>query len=281
MAPAGVVTEIDVTLLNEKPYVEMTLSYLDAQGISYEAAQDFSYFYIPGGSVWQPVSGPVPGDFSSAALPAAAAVISGGSVTLLGLDPGDTQGDKAFFSFLEKMGCKVQWKLVPSRRVPLLDSVPDELSALGVQSAELHVEEWQLTVSPNGPIIGGDFDLNATPDLFPTLAAVACFARGDTALLNVASARIKETDRIAAMAEELEKLGVRTTERSDGLIVHGTGGILYPRAGENYKTDGRGDHRLVMALACAALGCPAPVEIASAESAAVSYPGFMEMLASD
>jgi 3-phosphoshikimate 1-carboxyvinyltransferase len=95
------------------------------------------------------------------------------------------------------------------------------------------------------------------------------------------------------MAEELGKLGVKTTERPDGLVIHGCGTrqaggeISSPSepshnagtgGGENIKTDGRGDHRIVMALACAALGCPSPVEISGAESASVTYPGFLEML---
>jgi len=290
LAPAGVVTEIDVPLLYERPYIEMTLSYLDSQGIPYKAASDFSYFNIPGGSMWKPMSGPVPADFSSAAFPAAAAAISGGSVTLLGLDPDDTQGDKAFFGFLKKMGCEVKWELVPSKQVPIGESIPEELHALGVQSAQLCMGEWQLTVSGRGRLKGGEFDLGDTPDLLPALAAVACFAEGDTALVNVANARIKETDRISVMAEELLKLGFKTTERSNGLIIHGTGGIsnsvplLFPGSASNsstertFKTDSRKDHRVAMALACAALGCQAPVEIAGAESAEVTYPGFLEML---
>jgi 3-phosphoshikimate 1-carboxyvinyltransferase len=71
LAPPGTRTEIDVPLLNEKPYIEMTLSYLRAQAVPHEAAPDLSRFVIPGGASWKPVSGPVPGDFSSAAFPPA------------------------------------------------------------------------------------------------------------------------------------------------------------------------------------------------------------------
>ena len=291
LAPAGVVTEIDVPLLNEKPYVKMTLSYLDSQNIPYEAADDYSFFRIPGGSAWEPISGPVRGDFSSAAFPAAAAVISGGSVNLFGLDPEDTQGDKAFFDFLERMGCGIKWEQIPGEKLPLIQPAPDEQEALGVQSAELQFYEWQLTVSRKGNLKCGEFDLNDTPDLFPVMAALACFARGDTALVNVPHARIKETDRIAVMAEELGKLGVKTSEKPDGLIIHGTGGITPNEAranagqakktGSSIKLDGRGDHRIVMALACAALGCNEPVEIASAESADVTYPGFLKLIGAE
>jgi 3-phosphoshikimate 1-carboxyvinyltransferase len=242
LAPAGVVTEIDVPLLNERPYVEMTLSYLDAQGIPYETNAGFSHFTVPGGAAWKPFNGPVPGDFSSAAFPACAAVISGGELQLAGLDPGDTQGDKAVFAFLEKMGASVKW-------------------AEG------------LRVSRRGALKGGEFDLNATPDLLPVMAVLAAYAEGDTALVNAAHARIKETDRIAVMAEELGKLGVKTGERPDGLVVHGEGAGL-----KGGRIDSRGDHRIAMAFAAGALGAAGPVEIAGAECAAVTYPGFLELL---
>jgi 3-phosphoshikimate 1-carboxyvinyltransferase len=249
LAPAGTVTEIEVPLLNERPYVEMTLSYLDAQGIPWERDNDFSRFVIPGGALWKPLSGPVPGDFSSAAFPACAAAISGGTVTILGLDPNDLQGDKFFLEMLAAMGCAVNW--------------------------EQGTDGYRLTVSRSGPLRGGTFDLNATPDLLPAAAVTAAFAEGDTALVNVAHARIKETDRIAAMAAELAKLGVRCTELPDGLIIHG-GGRAAVSGG--CVIDGRGDHRIVMAFAAAALAAQSPIEIDSAESAAVTYPGFLELL---
>ncbi|MDR3161123.1 MAG: 3-phosphoshikimate 1-carboxyvinyltransferase [Spirochaetaceae bacterium] len=247
LAPAGVLTEIEVPLLNERPYIELTLSYLKAQNIPWEGAADFSFFRIPGGAAYRPLSGPVPADFSSAAYPGCAAVISGGPATLLGLDPEDPQGDKAVFEILRQMGAEVSW------------------SGEGGDRA--------LTLSRSGSLRGGVFDLNDTPDLLPVLAATAAYARGDTALVNVAHARIKETDRIAVMARELGKLGVACEERPDGLVIHGTG---TPPAGG--LVDGCGDHRVVMALAAAALGAAGPVEIDAAESAAVTYPGFLELL---
>jgi 3-phosphoshikimate 1-carboxyvinyltransferase len=259
LAPPGTLTEINVPLLNEKPYVEMTLAYLDAQGISYEKQPDLSWFRIPGGGAYRPLSGPVPGDFSSAAFPAAAAAISGGPARLLGLDPKDSQGDKAFFDVLKAMGCDVRWEDM-DRSNTVADSIP----AAG-RGPILRIER-------SGPLRGGQFDLNNTPDLLPACAVAAAFARGDTALVNVAHARIKETDRIAVMAAELGKLGVRVTERPDGLIVHGTALL---RGGE---IDGHGDHRIVMAFAAAALGASGPIKISGAESSSVTYPGFLELL---
>ncbi|WP_043922755.1 3-phosphoshikimate 1-carboxyvinyltransferase [Leadbettera azotonutricia] len=258
LAVRGLITEIDVPLLNERPYIEMTLSYLDAQHIPYETANDFSYFRVPGGAEWKPMNGPVPGDFSSAAFPACAAAITGGPVTLLGLDPDDPQGDKAVFSHIEKMGASVKW---------------EKISAGGKDA------EWKVTVSRSSPLRGGTFDLNATPDMLPAMAVTAAFAQGDTALTNVAHARIKETDRIAVMAAELSKLGVICTEKPDGLIIHGKGGTLH-RDTDLTQTpllDGHGDHRIVMALAVAGLGAR-PLEIAGAEAADVTYPGFLDLL---
>jgi 3-phosphoshikimate 1-carboxyvinyltransferase len=249
LAPAGVVTEIEVPLLNERPYVEMTLSYLAGQNIPFEAAKDFSRFVIPGGAVWKPFSLSVPGDFSSAAFPACAAAVSGGPVIMLGLDPADLQGDKFFFNILAQMGCEVTW--------------------------QRQGNTWSVAVSRSGPLRGGTFDLNATPDLFPAAAVCAAFARGDTALVNAAHARIKETDRIAVMAAQLANLGVRCIERPDGLVIHGKGEV------EGGHIDGHGDHRIVMAFAAAALGAKAPIEIESAESASVTYPGFLELLAGE
>jgi 3-phosphoshikimate 1-carboxyvinyltransferase len=248
LAPIGTVTEIDVPLLNEKPYIEMTLSYLQAHGIRYEASPDFSCFSIPGGSSWKAFSSSVPGDFSSAAFPAAAAAITGGPVTLLGLDPQDTQGDKFFLEMLEKMGCDVQYN----------DDGENGQS---------------ITVSRSSRLRGGTFDLNKTPDLLPAAAVTAAFADGDTALVNVAHARIKETDRIAVMTQELAKLGISCTELPDGIVIHGKGALSPP---ENPVIDGHGDHRIVMSFAVAALGSPVPVEITTAECAAVTYPGFID-----
>jgi 3-phosphoshikimate 1-carboxyvinyltransferase len=231
----------------------MTLSYLKAQGISWEAG-DYSRFLIPGGASYKPMNGPVAGDFSSAAFPAAAAAVSGGELRLLGLDPEDSQGDKVFFTILEEMGCRIGW---------------ERLGSPGASKPE-----WALDISRTGALRGGVFDLNAAPDLLPVLAVTGAFAAGETELVNAAHARIKETDRIAVMAEELGKLGIFAEERPDGLSVRGKGGSGLGGGAVN----GRGDHRIVMAFAAGALGAAGAVEIEGAEAAAVTYPGFLELL---
>ncbi|GHV82691.1 3-phosphoshikimate 1-carboxyvinyltransferase [Spirochaetia bacterium] len=250
LAGKGVTTQIEVPLLNEKPYIEMTLAYLEKQGVIIEKTHDFSHFSIKGACVYKPVNGGVAGDFSSAAFPACAAAVSGGTVKLLGLDPEDFQGDKAFFEMLKKMGCSVEWKT--------------EAAADG---GKTHT----VTVSGGGTLKGAEFDLNDTPDLLPAAAVLGAFAKGETRLVNAAHARIKETDRIAVMAAELSKLGVHCTERPDGLIIQGgrplSGGCV----------DGHNDHRVVMALAAAALGAQAPITVLGAEAADITYPNFFSM----
>ncbi|MDR3356789.1 MAG: 3-phosphoshikimate 1-carboxyvinyltransferase [Spirochaetaceae bacterium] len=247
LAPADVVTEIDVPLLNERPYIEMTLAYLDAQRADYKRADDLSRFVVRGGTTYRPMDGPVSADFSSAAFPACAAAVSGGRAVLRGLDPDDSQGDKAFFAMLREAGCKVEWSA---------DAVGGRL----------------VTVEGEGRLRGGCFDLNDTPDLLPAAAVLAAFAEGETRLVNVAHARIKETDRIAVMAAELGKLGVDCAELPDGLVIRGG---RPPRGG---LVDGHGDHRVVMALAVCGLGARAPVIVTGAEAASVTYPGFLELL---
>jgi len=161
----------------------------------------------------------------------------------------DPQGDKAVVGILEKMGCTVR------------------VDATGpVHAVELS----------GGELTGGDIDINATPDALPALSVVACFADGDTRLMNVPQAREKETDRIAVMCEELGNLGAEIQELGDGLIIHGDP----ERALKSTRVDGRSDHRIVMALAIAALRASGPIEIETAESVSVTFPKFFDLLES-
>ncbi|MDR1626131.1 MAG: 3-phosphoshikimate 1-carboxyvinyltransferase [Spirochaetia bacterium] len=240
-SPGGeTLTEIDVPLLYEEPYVEMTLRWLDGQGIRMER-QGLRHFVVPGGQGYRAFEKAVPGDFSSATFFFCAAAATGGPVTLRGLDMGDAQGDKAVVSILKSMGCTVK-------------------------TAGLNIT---LT---GAPLKGRDIDMNAIPDSLPALAVTACFAEGRTRLLNAPQARLKETDRIAVMARELSKMGARIKELPDGLEIEGGAGL------RGCRVDGHCDHRVVMALAVAALGARGDTEIESAEAASVTFPGFFDLL---
>jgi len=234
-------TVIGVPVLNEAPYVEMTLDWLRRQGISFEQ-EDLQRFHIPGGQRYRAVDRAIPADFSSATFFLGAGALGENEIVLRGLDMSDAQGDKAVVELVREMG------------------------------AEVAVGEETISVR-GGELIGSEFDLNATPDALPTLAVLGCFARGTTRLLNVPQARAKETDRIAVMAAELARLGARVEELEDGLVVHES-------ELRGAEVDGHGDHRVVMALAVAGSAIPGTTVVHGAEAAAVTYPEFVDHMVS-
>ncbi|MFA6450979.1 MAG: 3-phosphoshikimate 1-carboxyvinyltransferase, partial [bacterium] len=233
-------TEIETLELNEKPYVDMTLWWLAKLGVRCEH-EGYDRFFIPGGQRIPSFQQRIPGDFSSATFFAAAAAVTGSRLLLQGLDMSDTQGDKAVFEVLKAMGAKVE------------------------------VSDAGIAVCGGGPLTGGEFDLNATPDALPALAVAACAADGETRLVNVPQARLKETDRIAVMRRELSKMGADISELPDGLIIRG--GPL-----KGAKVEGHKDHRVVMALAVAGLIADGETEISEAESVAITFPNFADLM---
>ena len=235
-------TEIELTQLNEAPYVRMTLDWLDRQGIRYEQIE-MKWFRIPGGQSYRAFERRIPGDFSSATFFLVAGAVVESDLTLDGLDMDDSQGDKAVVAMLQSMG------------------------------ADVTVEEGALRVT-RGPLVGGEFDLNATPDALPAMAVAAALAEGETRLVNVAQARVKETDRIAVMAAELTKMGANVRERQDGLIIRGNGKL------RGAEVSGHDDHRVVMALAVAGLAAEGTTTIDGAECAAVTFPNFVQLMTS-
>ncbi|MEN6356018.1 MAG: 3-phosphoshikimate 1-carboxyvinyltransferase [Armatimonadota bacterium] len=237
-------TTIEVHSLIEKPYVEMTLRWIKEQGIMLEN-HDFNEFIIPGRQNYKPFDRAVPADWSSAAFFMCAAAITGSGLTLLGLDENDTQGDKAIVDMLRKMGANIEWRVESG-----------EQRALVVKSGELH---------------GATLNLSDTPDALPALAVTACFAEGETRLANVPQARLKETDRIAVMREELTKMGADIEELPDGLVIRGS--KLKPAV-----VHGHYDHRVIMALAVAGLCLDGETEIYTAEALGVTFPNFVELM---
>jgi 3-phosphoshikimate 1-carboxyvinyltransferase len=232
-------TEIHVAALNEKPYVEMTLSWLAEQQIRYERS-GWESFFIKGGQRYRSFDKPVPGDFSSAAFPLCAAAITSSRLLLKGLSMSDSQGDKEVLTMLSGMGTSIE-------------ATPEG-----------------ILVSP-GELTGAELDLNSTPDALPALAVVGCCARGKTVLRNVPQARIKETDRIRVMATELSKMGAAIEELEDGLIIREsrlTGARLR----------GHHDHRVVMALSLAGMVAEGATEVDTAESIDVTFPGYVQKM---
>ncbi|MDD5727825.1 MAG: 3-phosphoshikimate 1-carboxyvinyltransferase [Victivallales bacterium] len=232
-------SEIIPVKLQEKPYVEITLSWLERLGVRFEAAADMTYFRIPGGQHFKAFDYIIPADFSTAAFPLGAGAVAGGRIRIKNLDFTDLQGDKAVFDYVGRFGARV----------------------------ERH-DAW-TEVSP-GKLKGVDLDLNSTPDALPLLAVIAACAQGTSRFYNVAQARIKETDRISCMACELTKMGVKVQELPDGMIIAGSNGRL-----KGAELESHDDHRIAMALAVAALAADGESVINGMECAGVTYPGFI------
>ena len=232
-------TEIDVTLLNEPGYVQMTLDWLDKQNIKYEN-QQFHKFKIKGNQTYKPFDTTIPADFSSATFFLCAAALVADEVTLLGLDFYDSQPDKAIVDYLKEMGADIKIE-------------PD------------------LIIIKAATLKGAEFDMNKTPDALPAMAVTAAFAKGTTKLLNVPQARTKETDRISAIAEELKKMTIDVEELPDGLIIRQS-------RPEHAELKGRSDHRIVMALSLAGLNINGQCTIDTAEAMNVTFPDYVELM---
>jgi len=251
-APGPVTVEVES--LTSRPYVDVTLGVVAAFGGRIEESEE------KGERIYRVWPSPldargagrvrVEGDWSAAAYPAAAAALTGGEVTLEGLVRDSRQGDRRFLDLLEEMGAGVSW-----------NEMGDEVTIRGDGSRGLR---------------GIEADLSSMPDQVPTLAALAPFARGTTYIFNVAHLRIKESDRLEAMATELRKTGAEVEEGPDWLRIPGiwseSGGDREPPISP-VRIDPRGDHRIAMSLALVGLRRPG-IEVAAPEVVGKSYPGF-------
>ncbi|HPS00639.1 MAG TPA: 3-phosphoshikimate 1-carboxyvinyltransferase [Candidatus Sumerlaeota bacterium] len=237
-------TELEVKKLYEAPYVRMTLDWIEKLGIQVEYAEDFSYFRIPGGQRYKAFDLPVAADFSSATFFLVAGAALDAEIELTGLDMSDSQGDKAVVDYLRKMGAQIEHD--------------PQTGNLRLSHAKLH---------------GTELDMNATPDALPAMAVAAALASGTTHLTNVPQARLKETDRIAVMAQELSRMGVEIEERPDGLVIQGTDGGL-----RGALLHGHGDHRVVMALSLAAMAASGASRIDTAEAISVTFPDYVHLM---
>lgn len=231
-------TTLKVYNLHERPYVEITLWWMSRQKIRFEYDSEMTSFHIPGNQKYSPFDMAIPADFSSATFAAVGGALTGSSLKLTGLDFSDPQGDKKVFDVLKSLGAEVK---------TLSDGV---------------------TLN-KGSLKGGKLDLNEMPDALPALSVLACAAKDEIQIVNVKQARIKETDRITVMQQELSKMGADTKEREDGLIIK-------PGRLKGAIVNGHDDHRVVMALALAGMIADGETIIETAEAADVTYPGFVE-----
>jgi 3-phosphoshikimate 1-carboxyvinyltransferase len=244
---AGAATEegIDVELttpLKSAPYVEITRELLAAFGV--ETRETGDGYAVSGGQAYDCDAYAVPGDFSSISyLLAAGATAAPDGLTVENARP-SAQGDAAIVDVLERMGAPVEWDR---------------------EAGRIHVSE--------APLSGVTVDVGDTPDLLPTIATLGAVADGETRIENCEHVRYKETDRVAAMATELERMGATVTEREDVLLVDGDDSELV-----GCRVDGHADHRIVMALSVAALAAAGTTTVAGGEHVDVSFPGFFDVL---
>ncbi|MEX3025515.1 MULTISPECIES: 3-phosphoshikimate 1-carboxyvinyltransferase [Proteus] len=226
--------------LVSKPYIDITLALINTFGGKIEN-QDYQRFVIKGGQQYQsPEKYLVEGDASSASYFLAAAAIKGGTVRVTGIGKNSLQGDIHFASVLEKMGAKVRW-------------------------GEDYIE------CERGTLKGIDMDMNTIPDAAMTIATTALFAEGETVIRNIYNWRVKETDRLAAMAAELQKVGAIVEEGHDYLKV------TPPKQLTTADIETYNDHRIAMCFSLVALS-DTPITILDPGCTAKTFPDYFEKL---
>ena len=262
LAQSDMVINVEGELVS-KPYIDMTVDVVRSFGATIlrrgssasmpageprtgsvpGEAHGYQSFHVPGRQTYRsPGMALVEGDASSATYFLAAAAIRGGTVRVNGVGANSVQGDVGLANVLEQMGATV------SRGMDWIE----------VSRGDLH---------------GVDLDLNHIPDAAMTVATTALFAQGKTAIRNVANWRVKETDRLAAMATELRKVGAEVYEGDDYLEITPPSNIR-PAAIDTYN-----DHRMAMSFSLAALG-NAAITINNPECVSKTFPDYFEQLSS-
>lgn len=230
--------EINVINPGEKPWIKLTLDWLDKLGIPYEERQ-LEWFRMPGNCHYEGFHYEVPGDFSSAAFPIAAALATNSELLLHNIDMADCQGDKEMINVFLKMGAKID---------------------IDDRKKTLHVKK-------GGTLNGIDVDINNFVDAITILAVVACFSKGETRIRNAAVAQNKECNRIKCIASELRKMGALITEHEDGLTIKSS--ELNGAAVHSHL-----DHRMVMSLTVAGLAAQGTTKIDNVECVSKTFPSF-------
>jgi len=237
--------DMTITIIGElvsKPYIDITLHIMKEFGVDV-VNENYKTFSIKGGQTYKAVDTfMVEGDASSASYFLAAAAIKGGTVKVTGIGKKSVQGDVQFVDVLEKMGAVVEWG--------------DDFVA--VSKGELHAI---------------DMDFNHIPDAAMTIATMALFVEGTTTLRNIYNWRVKETDRLYAMATELRKVGAQVEEGEDYLK------ITPPKVLKHAAIDTYDDHRMAMCFSLLALD-PVSVTINEPECTAKTFPTYFEVLES-
>lgn len=224
--------------LASRPYVEITLDVMSAFGVQVKKRESHS-FIVKRGQRYRPRTYLIEGDASNASYFFSAAAVTKGKVRAENFSATSLQGDTGFLSILEKMGCDVR-----------------------------RGDAWAEVCGKK--LNGVEIDMNTMPDLVPTLAVTAAFSQGKTVMRNIGHLRLKESDRIEALAQELSKLGIRVEEGKDWLRVEG--GEVHGAEIETHN-----DHRLAMSFAIAGLAVPG-IKIKGEQCVDKSFPEFWKTL---
>jgi 3-phosphoshikimate 1-carboxyvinyltransferase len=235
--------DIEITLQGStvsEPYIEMTLHIMERFGAEIERG-DKNRFKVKSGRNYAGQEYIVEGDASSASYFFLAAALCRGRVRVMNINPESLQGDIKFLNIMEGVGCFI-----------------------------VRGDSWVDVIG--GPLHGGDvvFDMGNMPDMVPTLAVLAAFRQGRTSITNVSHLRLKESDRIAALVNELHRIGVNAKERDDGLVIEG--GKPHGAEIETYN-----DHRIAMSFAIAGL-VVSKMKIQDKLCVGKSFPGFWDEL---
>jgi 3-phosphoshikimate 1-carboxyvinyltransferase len=257
---SSVTLQVEGELIS-KPYIEITRAVMKRFGVNVEqiSTDPIAYRVAPV-ALTSPGTLKVEGDASSASYFLASGAIGHGPVRVIGVGSESVQGDVRFADALEQMGAKITWGP---------DWIECASSLASLAGGSVYVDD------ANGAAVshhlqGIDIDCNAIPDAAMTLVACAMYAKGPTLLRNIGSWRVKETDRILAMANECKKLGVTVEYGNDWIRIH-PAKQLKPATIETYD-----DHRVAMSFALASFA-NAPVKIADPGCVAKTFPRFFDV----
>ncbi|AQG99385.1 3-phosphoshikimate 1-carboxyvinyltransferase [Burkholderia sp. KK1] len=243
---APVTIEVEGELIS-KPYIDITIRLMERFGVTVERDGWARFTVAAGASYTSPGAIMVEGDASSASYFLAAGAIGHGPVRVEGVGRASIQGDVGFADALNRMGANVMMG-------------EDWIEVRGVESDD-------------GKLAPIDMDFNLIPDAAMTIAVAALFASGTTTLRNIASWRVKETDRIAAMATELRKVGATVEEGADYLVVTPPAQLTPNAAIDTYD-----DHRMAMCFSLVSLG-QVPVRINDPKCVNKTFPDYFERFA--
>jgi 3-phosphoshikimate 1-carboxyvinyltransferase len=224
--------------LVSKPYLDATIATMKKFGVSVKTLIPYKKYNITP-QIYKNTIFSVPIDFSSLALLLSFTVLNGEDVVIKGSMGNLPQGDEAFIDFLEQLGVSVT------------------------------INDNEIKIKSPEKLKGGKFDLRNSPDLLPPLAILSLISSKPIEIVNVKHARLKETDRIAILARELPKIGIKVDEKEDGLILESSDSLT------GAKLDSENDHRLFMAF-CIAGTYIGNCIVTDSKSVEVSYPNFIE-----